>query len=135
MQLRLFVGLMLSAVYLPVQAMTLPPVPTEPLYYEPPIVKPAEAEQRYDCYQLDSAINALHPYRYTYKPNFYSDGSNKLATSLIIVDSIPLVEGWLGIGYLAYSAVLDEKEARRTENIEQKIAMLQRLKAEQRCFQ
>ena len=66
---------------------------------------------------------------------YYSDGSNKLATSLIVVDSIPLVEGWLGIAYLGYSALLDEKEARRTQNVEQKIAMLQRLKAEQHCFQ
>lgn len=130
-----FASLIILTAWLPVQAMTLPPVPTEPLYYEPPVVKPAEAELRYDCYQLDRAINELHPYRYTYKPNFYSDGSNKLATSLIVFDSIPLLEGWLGIGYLAYSALLDEKEARRTENIEQQISMLQRLKAEQHCFQ
>lgn len=130
-----FVGLIMLTAWLPAQAMTLPPVPTEPLYYEPPVVKPAEAEKRYDCYQLDRAINELHPYRYTYKPNFYSDDSNKLATSLIAFDSIPLLEGWLGIGYLAYSALLDEKEARRTENIEQQISMLQRLKAEQHCFQ
>lgn len=130
-----FVGLIMFIAWLPAQAMTLPPVPTEPLYYEPPVVKPAEAEQRYDCYQLDRAINALHPYRYTYKPDFYSDGSNKMAASLIVFDSIPLLEGWLGIGYLAYSALLDEKEARRTENIEQQIRMLQRLKAEQHCFQ
>ncbi|HSG92953.1 MAG TPA: hypothetical protein VK999_04515 [Methylotenera sp.] len=130
-----FASLIILTTWVPVQAMTLPPVPTEPLYYEPPVVKPAEAEQRYDCYQLDRAINELHPYRYTYKPNFYSDGSNKLAASLIVFDSIPLVEGWLGIGYLAYSAMLDEKEARRTENIEQQIRMLQRLKAEQHCFQ
>ncbi len=135
MKIMFFAGLIVMAAWLPAQAMTLPPVPTEPLYYEPPIVKPAEAEQRYDCYQLDRAINELHPYRYTYKPNFYSDGSNKLAASLIIVDSIPLVEGWLGIGYLAYSSLLDEKEARRTENIEQQIRMLQRLKAEQHCFE
>jgi len=130
-----FVSLFIYSVWLPVQAMTLPPVPTEPLYYEPPVVKPAEAEQRYDCYQLDRAINELHPYRYTYKPNFYTDGSNKLATSLIAFDSIPLLEGWLGIGYLAYSTLLDEKEARRTENIEQQVRMLQRLKAEQHCFE
>ncbi len=135
MKIMFFAGLIVMAAWLPAQAMTLPPVPTEPLYYEPPIVKPAEAEQRYDCYQLDRAINELHAYRYTYKPNFYSDGSNKLAASLIIVDSIPLVEGWLGIGYLAYSSLLDEKEARRTENIEQQIRMLQRLKAEQHCFE
>lgn len=130
-----FAGLIMLTAWLPVRAMTLPPVPTEPLYYEPPVVKPAEAELRYDCYQLDRAINELHPYRYTYKPNFYNDGSNKMAASLIVFDNIPLLEGWLGIGYLAYSALLDEKEARRTENIEQQIRMLQRLKAEQHCFQ
>ncbi len=130
-----FVGLIICASWLPAQAMVLPAVPTEPLYYEPPIVKPAEAEQRYDCYQLDRAINELQPYRYTYKPNFYNDGSNKLATTLIAFDSIPLLEGWFGIGYLGYSALLDEKEARRTENVEQQIRMLQRLKAEQHCFE
>ncbi|HET8807789.1 MAG TPA: hypothetical protein VFM76_05375 [Methylophaga sp.] len=135
MKRMFFAGLIALGIWIPAQAMTLPPVPTEPLYYEPPIVKSAEAEQRYDCYQLDRAIYELHPYRYTYKPNFYSDGSNKLAASLIIFDSIPLVEGWLGIGYLAYSSLLDEKEARRTENVEQQIRMLQRLKAEQHCFE
>lgn len=135
MKTAFFAGFLLTAVFLPVQAMTLPPVPTEPLYYEPPVVKPAEAEQNYDCYQLDRAINELHPYRYTYKPNFYSDGSNKFATALIVFDNIPLVEGWLGLGYLGYSALLDEKEARRQQSVEQQIAMLQRLKAEQQCFQ
>lgn len=135
MKITFWTGLIMFMLGLPLQAMTLPPVPTEPLYYEPPVVKPTENQQRFDCYQLDSAINELHPYRYTYKPNFYSDGSNKLATSLIVVDSIPIVEGWLGIAYLGYSALLDEKEARRTQNVEQKIAMLQRLKAEQHCFQ
>ena len=135
MKITFLPGLLLIMAGLPVQSMTLPPVPTEPLYYEPPVVKPTENKQRFDCYQLDSAINELHPYRYTYKPNFYSDGSNKLATSLIVVDSIPIVEGWLGLAYLGYSALLDEKEARRTQNVEQQIAMLQRLKAEQHCFQ
>lgn len=135
MKIAFLTSLMLITVSLPVQAMTLPPVPTEPLYYEPPVVKPTENQQRFDCYQLDSAISELYPYRYTYKPNFYSDGSNKLASSLIMVDSIPIVEGWLGIAYLGYSALIEEKEARRTENVEQKIAMLQRLKAEQHCFE
>ena len=93
MKITFLPGLLLIMAGLPVQSMTLPPVPTEPLYYEPPVVKPTENQQRFDCYQLDSAINELHPYRYTYKPNFYSDGSNKLATSLIVVDKLPCYNG------------------------------------------
>lgn len=135
MKISFLAGCVVIVACLPLQAMTLPPVPTEPLYYEPPVVHATQAEQQYNCYQLDSAINALHPYRYSYKPNFYQDRSNKLATSLVVFDSIPIVEGWLGLGYLAYSSLVEEKEARRTQNVEQQIAMLQRLKAEQHCFQ
>lgn len=128
-------AMLVASLYAPVQAMTLPPVPTDPIYYEPPVAKPSDNQRQYDCYELDSAINALHPYRYSYKPNYYHDNTNKVATTLIAVDSIPIVEGWLGLGYLAYSSLVEEKESRRMQNVEQQIAMLQRLKAQQLCFE
>lgn len=120
---------------LPAQALTPVPVPTEPIYYEPPIVEITDEIRKHSCVEIDGAINQLHPYRYSYKPDFYADGSNKLAATLIVFDSIPIVEGWLGLAYLGYSSLVDEKEARRTQQIEQKIAMLQRVKAEKHCFE
>jgi hypothetical protein len=120
---------------LPVQALTPVPVPTEPIYYEPPIVEITDEIRKHSCVEIDGAINQLHPYRYSYKPDFYADGSNKLAATLIVFDTIPIVEGWLGLAYLGYSSLVDEKEARRTQQIEQKIAMLQRVKAEKHCFE
>lgn len=122
-------------VALPVQALTPVPVPTEPIYYEPPIIEITDEIRKHSCVEIDGAINQLHPYRYSYKPDFYADGSNKLAATLIVFDSIPIVEGWLGLAYLGYSSLVDEKEARRTQQIEQKIAMLQRVKAEKHCFE
>ncbi|ODN67196.1 MULTISPECIES: hypothetical protein [Methylophaga] len=119
----------------PVQALTPVPVPTEPIYYEPPIVEITDEIRKHSCVEIDGAINQLHPYRYSYKPDFYADGSNKLATTLIAFDTIPIVKGWLGLAYLSYSSLVDEKEARRTQQIEQKIAMLQRVKAEKHCFE
>jgi len=120
---------------LPVQALTPVPVPSEPIYYEPPVVEITDEIRKHSCVEIDGAINQLHPYRYSYKPGFYDDGSNKLAATLIAFDTIPIVEGWLGLAYLGYSSLVDEKEARRTQQIEQKIAMLQRVKAEKHCFE
>lgn len=116
-------------------AIALPPVPTGPIYYEPGVVGADEQMVSMSCYQLDAAINTLHPYRYSHKPNFYLDGSNQLATGLIIFDSIPLTGGWLGLGYLGYSALVSEKEDRRTLLIEEKIATLQRIKAARHCYE
>jgi len=116
-------------------ALTLPPVPTEPIYFEPPIVQTDQQTRALSCYQIDNAINQLHPYRYTYKPDFYNDGTNKLATALVVFDSIPIVDGWLGLGYLGYSALVSEKEDRRQLHVEQEIAALQRVKAEKHCYE
>lgn len=119
----------------PVFAVTLPPVPTEPIYFEPPVEEPDQQIRTLSCYQIDKAINQLHPYRYSYKPDYYNDGSNKLATALVVFDSVPIVEGWLGLGYLGYSALVSEKEDRRQLIIEQKIAALQSVKAEKHCYE
>lgn len=118
-----------------VSALTLPPVPTEPIYFEPPVVQADQQTMSLSCYQIDSVINQLHPYRYTYKPDYYNDGTNKVATALVVFDSIPIVEGWLGLGYLGYSALVSEKEDRRQLHIEQEIAALQRVKAEKHCYE
>lgn len=125
----------LLSLALPAQALTAVPVPTEPFYYEPPVVEISQEVRQYSCAEIDSAINQLHPYRYSYKPDYYRDSSNKLAAALITFDSIPIVEGWLGLAYLGYSSLVDEKESRRTQVVEQKIAMFQRVKAEKHCYE
>ncbi|WP_284450609.1 hypothetical protein [Methylophaga thalassica] len=115
--------------------MTLPPVPSEPIYFEPPVVTADQKMQDMSCYQVDKAINQLHPYRYTYKPTFYKDDANKAATALVMIDTIPIVQGWLGLGYLGYSALVEEKEDRRQLQVEQQISALQRIKAEKHCYE
>ncbi|GLP99582.1 hypothetical protein GCM10007891_14360 [Methylophaga thalassica] len=116
-------------------ALTLPPVPSEPIYFKPPVVTADQKMQDMSCYQVDKAINQLHPYRYTYKPTFYKDDANKAATALVMIDTIPIVQGWLGLGYLGYSALVEEKEDRRQLQVEQQISALQRIKAEKHCYE
>jgi len=141
-------GLVYSAVIaisfiasVPVMAVPMPPVPTEPIYYEPPIVDATQEIRQQSCAQIDNSIRYLHPYQYTYKPGFYEDGSNKIATAMITVDSLPIVGTlpiigeWLGFAYLGYSALVDEKEERRILQVKQQIAMLQQVKAEKHCYE
>ncbi|RKZ77703.1 MAG: hypothetical protein DRQ35_07195 [Gammaproteobacteria bacterium] len=116
-----------------VLALTIPPVPTEPIYFEPPIVEATDEVTQMSCVALDNNIRYLHPYRYTYKPGFYEDDANKLATSLVAFDN--LLDGWLGFAYMGYSALVEEKEQRRMLQVEQQIAMLQQVKAEKHCFE
>ena len=113
----------------------LPPVPTEPIYFEPPVVNVTEEIRLLSCVQLDNNIRTLHPYRYSYKPSFYQDDANKIATALVAFDAVPIVNGLFGFVYLGYSALVEEKEQRRTLMVEQEIAMFQQVKAEKHCFE
>lgn len=116
-------------------AVILPPVPTEPIYFEPPIVEATDDIRQMSCVDLDSAIRYLHPYRYSYKPEFYHDEANQVATALIMVDNVPVIKGLFGFVYLGYSSLVEEKEQRRILLIEQQISMLQQVKAEKHCFE
>jgi hypothetical protein len=118
-----------------VLALTQVPLPTEPIYFEPPVVHATEEQKQLNCVALDDSIRYIQPYRYSYKPNFHEDEANKVAALFVIVDSIPIVEGWLGMAYLGYSALLEEKEQRRVLAVEQQVAMLQQLKAQKHCFE
>lgn len=118
-----------------VQAVPMPPVPLEPIYFEPPVEAATDEIYQQSCVQLDNAIRYLHPYNYTYKPGFHEDGANQIATTLIVFDSVPIVHGLLGFAYLGYSALVEEKEQRRMLEVDQKIAMLQQVKAEKHCFE
>ncbi|MBL1320528.1 MAG: hypothetical protein COA63_005630 [Methylophaga sp.] len=113
----------------------MPPISIEPIYFEPPIVEATQQQKQLNCIELDNTIRYLHPYRYTYKDKFYEDNTNTMAVTLITADSIPIVGGLLGLGYLTYSSMVEEKENRRMLNVEQKISMLQQLKAELHCFE
>ncbi len=115
--------------------LTQVPLPMEPIYFEPPIVYATEEQEQLSCVELDNSIGYLQPYRYSYKPNFHEDEANKVAALFVTLDSIPIVEGWLGIAYLGYSALLEEKEQRRVLSVEQQVAMLQQLKAQKHCFE
>lgn len=116
-------------------AVILPPVPTAPIYFEPPVVNATSDIRQLSCVELDNNIRTLHPYRYSYKPGFYQDDANKVATTLVVMDSIPIIGELLGFSYLTYSALVEEKEQRRTLVVEQEIAMFQQVKAEKHCFE
>ncbi|PHS26868.1 MAG: hypothetical protein COA83_02195 [Methylophaga sp.] len=113
----------------------MPPIPIEPIYFEPPVVEASQQQKQLNCIELDNTIRYLHPYRYTYKDSFYDDTTNTMAVTLITVDSVPIVGGLLGLGYLTYSSMVEEKENRRMLNVEQQISMMQQLKAELHCFE
>jgi len=132
--IKLFFAGQLLAVPL-VEAVVLPPVPTEPIYFEPPVVEATDDIRQMSCVDLDSNIRYLHPYRYSYKPEFYQDESNQLATAFIMFDSVPVIKGLFGFVYLGYSSLVEEKEQRRTLLVEQQISMLQQVKAEKHCFE
>ncbi len=118
-----------------VQAITLPNVPLEPIYFEPPLIERNEQLNQMSCVGLDNALRMMQPYRYSYKAPFYEDNANKIAAALITVDAIPIVNGLAGMAYLGYSASVEEKEKRRQILVEQRIALLQQLKAEKYCFE
>lgn len=117
------------------QAIPMPPVPLEPIYFEPPVEKATDQLYQQSCVQLDNAIRYLQPYRYTYKPSFHDDGANQIAASLIVLDSVPVVHGLFALAYLGYSGLVEEKEERRMLEVDQKIAVLQQVKAEKHCFE
>lgn len=116
-------------------AIPMPPVPLEPIYFEPPVAQPTEEIRNSSCVDLDNAIRYLQPYRYSYKPEFYQDGFNKVATAAISLDHVLALNGILGFAYLGYSALVEEKEERRILGVEQQVTMFQQLKAEKHCFE
>jgi hypothetical protein len=119
----------------PIMAVPMPPIPTEPIYFEPPVVEATAQIRQQSCIQIDNNIRYLQPYKYTYKPDYYQDGSNKFATAMITMDFLPILGEYFGFAYLGYSALVDEKENRRILQVKQQISMLQRVKAEKHCFE
>lgn len=116
-------------------AVALPPIPTEPIYFEPHVPKVPTEIKNFSCAELDTSIRYLHPYTYSYKPKFHDDKANQLAVTMVAIDVIPIVGEWAGLAYLGYSALVEEKENRRIINVKQQLAMLQQLKAEKHCFE
>ena len=126
----------LNAAMIPLTiAVTLPAVPLEPIYFEPPVIERNPDVEQLSCVGLDDTIRNMQLYRYSYKAPFYEDDANKVAVAMMIVDSTPVVKGLAGFAYLGYSASVEEKEQRRVLLVEQRIALLQQLKAERHCFE
>jgi hypothetical protein len=98
-----FAGLVSLSFSLNAFALTLFPVPKEPIYFEPPVVLASDEQRTWNCATIDNAIRYLHPYRYSYKPAFSEDEANQLAVALVTVDNLPIIDGGLfGLAYLAY---------------------------------
>ena len=126
---------LLLGVALGAEALTLPSVSLEPIYFEPPVVERNQQVGQLSCVGLDNTIRNMEPHRYTYKAPFYEDNSNTIGAMMITMDFIPIVQGLAGIAYLGYSTAVEEKEQRRRLLVEQRIALLQQLKAEKQCFE
>jgi len=109
------------------QALNLTP---EPIQLDPPEVESTEDTRLKSCVQLDNEIRYLKPYSYTHKVRFTEDKYNAAA-----VNSVYSLNGVLSFAYLGYAALVESKEQRQRLQIEQKIAMLQRVKAEKHCFE
>jgi hypothetical protein len=135
MKLVNVIVLLTGCFVIPSHAVVMPPVPTEPIYFEPPIVTPSDNVKLLSCIDLDNSIRTLHPFKYSYKPDFYHDESNQIAATFVMYDSVPIVKGLFGLMYLGYSSLVEEKEQRRVLLVEQQISMLQQLKAEKHCFE
>jgi len=176
-----------------VEALPLPSVPTEPIYFEPSVEQASALIMQQSCVSLDNTIRYLHPHRYSYKSDFYQDKFNQVAVAMMLTGNIPFIKGGiigaaylgyayfmdekekypvkdselkpepkskeqqarkiasqviialttlsavesagLGLSYLAYSSLVDEKEQRRMLQVEQQISMLQQIKAEKHCFE
>lgn len=116
-----------------IQALTIPSVPTEPIYFEPPVVEATDDIRLKSCVQLDNDIRYLHPYSYTYKDKFTEDKYNAAAVASVTLDYS--LNGILSVAYIGYSALVEDKEQRRMLQVEQQIAMLQQVKAEKHCFE
>lgn len=116
-------------------AVTLPAIPLEPIYFEPPVIERNSEVEQLSCIGLDSTIRNMQPYRYSYKAPFYEDDANKVATAMVMLNFIPAVKELAGFAYLGYSASVEEKEQRRILLVEGRIALLQQLKAERECFE
>ena len=112
------------------QALTLTPAP---IHLDPPVVESTEDTRLKSCVQLDNEIRYLKPYSYTYKVKFTEDKYNAAAVTSVVLDYS--LNGVLSFAYLGYSALVEDKEQRQMLQVEQKIAMLQQVKAEKHCFE
>jgi len=128
-------AVLVMSIFQPVVAVTLPAVPLEPIYFEPPVIERNLEVEQLSCVGLDNTIRNMQPYRYSHKAPFYQDDANKVAAAMVTVDFIPIVQGLAGLAYMGYSATVEEKEQRRILLVEQRIALLQQLKAEKHCFE
>ncbi len=136
--LSYFKGLLLVIVMMvpfSIKAIPAPPVPLEPIYFTPPVVKATDELRKSSCVELDNAVRYLQPYRYSYKPSFHEDGFNTIAVAAMTIDNILTLNGLLGFVYMGYSSLVDEKEKRRLLEVEQQISLFQQLKAEKHCFE
>ncbi len=116
-------------------AVTLPAVPLEPIYFEPPVIERNIEVEQLSCVGLDNTIRKMQPYQYSYKAPFYVDDANKVAAAMVTMEFIPIVQGLAGLAYMGYSATVEEKEQRRILLVQQRISLLQQLKAEKHCFE
>jgi hypothetical protein len=104
-------------------------LPDVDLYRQPYVPNPTVYDRLKDCRQLELELRALQPKTYSYKPGFYEDP--KQGAALWVGTTM----FWPAYGVVAWSAVTEYDEQGRKINSENRIAELQQLKADLRCFE
>jgi hypothetical protein len=104
-------------------------LPDVDLYRQPYVPNPTVYDRLKDCRQLELELRALQPKTYSYKPGFYEDP--KQGAALWVGTTM----FWPAYGVLVWGAVTEYDEQGRKINSENRIAELQQLKADRRCFE
>ncbi|MCB1759702.1 MAG: hypothetical protein KDI68_07970 [Gammaproteobacteria bacterium] len=98
------------------------------LFRQPATTQPLPTELAMDCSQLEREIARLQPLTYSYKPAFHQNPYQGVAlTAGTLLSQFYYL-------YHGYDYYLDYREQARIMPAQEKIARLQQLKAEQRCF-
>lgn len=98
-------------------------------YPRPEKLQPLPGDVAKSCPELDQEIVSLLPLTYSERPGFYQDPLNGAA---LWVGSLHTPAAYALLGY---TASMDYLDWRRRFPVQQRIELLQRLKARRHCFE
>lgn len=98
------------------------------LYPHPPSPVYQSGDRELSCEQLDTALTALEPLTYSYKPSFYRDPAHGAAILVGMAESA----AW---SYFIYSGLAEYYDQKRIIDTQHRIAVLRQLKANRHCYE
>ncbi|MCW8848289.1 MAG: hypothetical protein OQK42_02075 [Sedimenticola sp.] len=99
------------------------------LYRTPSSATPSASDRAKNCYALENEISALVPQTYSYKPDFYNDPYQGASVWIGTTLFMP------AYAISVYSGIQQYGENTRIVSAEERIDLLRRLKAQNRCFE